>query len=334
MGDKYNLARQKFVSWVNSSDFDLEPLEFGTVKAPGLSDLDLAILVKDKQIEGKNLKFFLNTLPSSIKQIMNGGTLMVFHDVTRLHYIDDIDLHSIDGQNSPTLDKVDPSQRQLLDLIRLTEWLPERLMRINHEITNGMNNPIRLIGYLYSIRYNLMMISELSDSLSSDLSRLSDEIVQLRKITLEQGVIDHSFLRILSLKILSYGPNLIDTVARKWHDFVEFDEDLENTILRCGKRFEIIFGSDNFRIVSVDLFSKIFLPKEFIVSYYYYSQMKDSLLGKIIKTNMTYLGNAPYSLSAEAEKLLEMRGRALCEAFSYPKTLGLNAGAFKFGWYL
>lgn len=329
---EYVLARKEYVKWISESDENLIPLEFGTVKAPGLSDLDLGILAPEGINNTRLFKEFLKRIPSRIVKIMNGGTIMIFKNVNDIHYIDPIDLRRLDSSSPLEIEDPSPNEKTLLNLVRVVEWLPERLARISGEVANHFPNPKRLVGYIYSLRYSLIMLKSFGKN-TEEIEVTIDEIEKLRSDILRMGL-DLKVLKTICADILSRQKFYIDIVTAEWRKHIKVLPTNRTATIKLGASLLIEFSESDIGIQHSGSFSHVNLPIEFLSSYYHYVENHDSNLSRILSENIEIPGSIKFTYSTEMHDLLLKRGKAICNAFQFPSSMNLDSGAFKFGWYL
>lgn len=157
--DQYDNARKKMINYVNRRS-DIKSLyEFGSLKAPGLSDLDFAVVLDDKACQDISQFLSIKNIPPLVKQIMSGGTLMVFRsaDFVSIAIWDDVAVNLLCGLEH-TMRQLSEDEEYYVELCRVVDWLPERCSRLV-EIVKTKRVPVqRTVGYLYSTVYSLYRV--------------------------------------------------------------------------------------------------------------------------------------------------------------------------------
>jgi len=146
--------------------------EYGSVKAPGISDLDLIIVCKDRITDFKPIP----KLDYDIHNIMGSVTLMLMPVgvFKRLQHIDPFNLKLLTGI---PIEPEYPEDVGIRDLVSVIDWLPERLIRmvkLRKAETIDINYAL---GLLYSFRYTIKKVCEI---LSIPVKPECEEIKQLR----------------------------------------------------------------------------------------------------------------------------------------------------------
>lgn len=156
---QYDDARKRMIDFVHRRP-DIKSLyEFGSVGVPGLSDLDLAVVLDSKPNQDISEYLSVQNIPPLVNQIMNGGTLMVFRskDFVDINMWDDVNINLLHGFEH-SVRQLSEDEEKYVELCRVVDWLPERCSRLI-EIIKTRRVPVwRTVGYLYSTIYSIKRI--------------------------------------------------------------------------------------------------------------------------------------------------------------------------------
>ena len=336
--DPYDIARNDFIYW-SSSCKSISPIEFGKVGCPGVSDLDLGIILNSNP--SINLKEHLENLPTSVQKLMNGGSLMVFPEsiFKYINYIDDIDITFL--IKDIDVIKLKHDEVQSVNIIQIIEWLPERLIKIFQDGNNNFPSPRRSVGYLYSLCYTLKKINNLLIKKSTCISKYINDVIDLRS-NWETLSIDQ---RNVNLKEISASALKVGFKAAKL--FTE-DKSLAG-IMNHSKDYPLcnynlhsnafIQGSENdcfsFTIKEIGSVITITIPNIFLFSYIQYS-IGNSKLSQKISQRMSNLSlkESESLMPLPYKDIINKRISFMSSCFDFVTSFGLNSGLYKFGWYL
>lgn len=156
---QYDDARKRMIDFLYARPDVKSLYEFGSVGAPGLSDLDLAVVLNAKPNEDISEYLSIQNIPPLVNQMMNGGTLMVFRskDFVDIMMWDDVNLNLLHGFEH-NIRKLSEDEKKYVELCRVVDWLPERCSRLI-EVIKTKHVPVqRTVGYLYSTVHSLKCI--------------------------------------------------------------------------------------------------------------------------------------------------------------------------------
>jgi len=271
----YDAIRVELVSHYKDYNDILAIYEYGSVNAPGVSDLDLIFVLND-EVEKKPDTFELNCVNGPAHELVADGTVMkmpldVFKNIL---FIDDLNFRLLSGQD---IDCTTPSEmdKKYIELASTVDWIPERILKltrmlISHEI-NIINALCVLNSFGYSLKRMDLLLGETSFSKSvvNETAELRANWHIINAVEAESRLINclHNAVDIGYQRLLEYEKHL-----SKNDDYllgsVDFDEDID---LELYKGHFIRFTNDvesitkkNAMNLSVD--GKFYV---FISSYYY-----------------------------------------------------------------
>ena len=149
--------------------------EYGSVNAPGVSDLDLIIVLKDRTTTSEK-SLSLKNISKDAHQLVIDGTVMMMNEAifSKIQRFDYLTLKKLYGKDIVTV-LISETEKKYISLVSLIDWLPERILRLTKVIktqTINVNNTLCLLNsYSYSIKntYNLLGESKTSLDLIRDI---------------------------------------------------------------------------------------------------------------------------------------------------------------------
>ncbi len=334
--DCYEKAKSDFKDW-SRLDSSIIPFEFGEVGVKGVSDLDLGIILS--RVPSINIKDHINDLPESIFDLMNGGTLMIFPKkiFNLIHFIDNVNVNFL--SEVVPIDKLSINETEIVSIIQVIEWMPERLLRLYQDMDTGFKNPKRSLAYLYSYCYTLKKIKSLVFS-SDAMEKYIDEV---RKSRLDWLTVSSSkryeILQNLNEFALSITQSVIDIFLQ--HPIVGL---LSNQIKRNN---DISFNlHSNVYIketinekysINKDVHNNISInvPSIFLHTYIKYAISNSRLSNLICKRFNKLPDNLDiYKDRSDFNLIMNKRFEFMNECYGFISSLSLQTGLYKFGWYL
>ncbi|RJQ26437.1 hypothetical protein C4565_06775 [Candidatus Parcubacteria bacterium] len=156
---QYDDARKRMIDFLYARPDVKSLYEFGSVGAPGLSDLDLAVVLDAKPKEDISEYLSVRNIPPSVNQMMDGGTLMVFKskDFVDIMMWDDVNLNLLHGSEH-SVRKLSEDEEKQVELCRVVDWVPDRCSRLIEVIKTKYVPVQRTVGYLNSTVHSLKRI--------------------------------------------------------------------------------------------------------------------------------------------------------------------------------
>ena len=152
----YDLARDEFISALRNVNSVKCLVEFGTVTAPGVSDLDFIVVVNDNAIIPKKI---IDTAKNKgkLREFVKDGTILtlpetLFKEIRKIDKFGNFNF--LLGQEIQTKEP-DEYYKTGLDLVCLIDWLPERLMRINSLLYSKSIDVVYALCLLHSVKYSI-----------------------------------------------------------------------------------------------------------------------------------------------------------------------------------
>ena len=155
----YIIAIKKISKLLENKDI-ISAYEYGSYKNPGLSDIDLFLVIKNKK--NSLLKKIVNNLKKKeLKFFFEYSTIMIVNEsfLKNALLFDDLTLNKIYGKNIKINKYKEYSN--LLFLLSILEWLPERTLRLKENIKNFKKVNLRQhLGLLNSLKYTYLKVDK------------------------------------------------------------------------------------------------------------------------------------------------------------------------------
>ena len=149
--EPYIKAREEFINFFKKFDSVVSIYEYGKVAAPGVSDLDIIVVVnKDNNLELHDANF------SSITQALIGSGNIIFIDTAsfnKILFIEDLQINLLYGYQfvieCPT--EVD---KKYINLVSILDWVPERSSRLQNYLNKKNIDVVTILCVLNSLLYS------------------------------------------------------------------------------------------------------------------------------------------------------------------------------------
>ena len=327
----YIVAKKKIINIAYKYNF-LSIYEYGSYKNPGLSDIDIIIVLRKKKSK-INYSYFLNEIRKKNLEFFIGFSTIMFVEKEIFENIlvfDDLKLNKIYGKKIK-FKKFSNLNKLLLEL-SIIEWLPERLLKLKINLNKLKKINIRQhLGLMNSYKYTLKKILEYYKyENTKDIEYIVKKIDSLRLGS--QKIINFSKVKSLTKEVILSGFKILTNLS---HD-IDFEIDkklnISESILSFPNRSKIYFKDQS------DLFKNnlngnyIYVPKLFSFYLFFYLNKKNSL-SSILKK---WFKSKKYELIIKNNKIkyiLNLRSKLVSKNILLLKKHNLKKGLYKFGWF-
>lgn len=175
--EKYRNAQNRFYECFSSTPGVINYGTFGSIKAPGLSDLDLVVVVEDECLARK--EFSVPELQGDEKYIFTHSPLIIPASLLdNLHYYHLIDINWANGSNSfSQVENIKLSQIGMLHVLFKTLYLQSFLWNLLLKT----NRPCRRsIIALTSVARSIQLLTQYSIPVKKQLIDYTESIINLR----------------------------------------------------------------------------------------------------------------------------------------------------------
>lgn len=182
-GNEYDKARSFFINTLKDFADVIGLYEFGKVSIPGLSDLDFAIVLRNKPKDIRIAeKIDKISFSDTAREIFCGSTIMVLCErhFPQITLWDDVDVSCLYGKELK-LQSFSKETLHLLTVCQIMDWLPERFLSLLRAFREEPISAVNLIGYLYSLHFTFRKVEGLGILTNYNLSAYNNSIIKLRK---------------------------------------------------------------------------------------------------------------------------------------------------------
>ena len=181
--DYYQAAREEIIQYYSQNSDVISVYEYGSVSSPGVSDLDIILVLKDK-VKTQEFFFEFSNISEKVHHLLGDGTVMKMsqENFININFLENkINVKKIYGKDLK-LKSPDKSYQEILDLISVIDWLPERIIRLTRIVTSKSINIIDALTLLHSYSYTIRKVDDIAviDKKSSKSQSVLNKIKLLR----------------------------------------------------------------------------------------------------------------------------------------------------------
>ncbi len=321
----YIIAIKNISKLLENKDI-ISAYEYGSYKNPGLSDIDLFLVIKNKK--NSLLKKIINNLKKKeLKFFFEYSTIMIVNEsfLKNALLFDDLTLNKIYGKNI----KINKYKKysNLLFLLSILEWLPERTLRLKENIKNFKKVNLRQhLGLLNSLKYTYLKVDKY----------INNNLINYycKKINLLRN--DKNILKkknkvlIFSKKILKFSNKLIYRFSRS--------PSIKSLNVRINGRLEMKF-KNNWKIIYSEIKDEkeqnnITVPLVYSLPFAFHLKNSNTLSKILVKK---FKMNKNYKIKIKNKKIniiLNKRNKLINDNIELLLKNNIFKGLYKFGWFL
>ena len=334
---EYSSAKEDIINSFNISEDIKAIFEYGSLNNIGISDLDIIVVLKNNINKDCYKLISKNRLSPQTLKVIDYANIIILpkKKINKLLIWDDLKLNQING-NLLTIEKYNQIE---VEIARIIDWLPERIIRIEKTISNPKINVRKSLGLLKSACYTL---SNLIDKFNLEVSSFRYLINQVNNLRQEWFNLDKQESETLILNLLFetkqnllIGLNLFD----EWlYDFFKpkYKESVFNGILKFPNNYSYIFNNDiNKRILKGNNNTLNLSLSTFYFLHFQNYALEGGLISKRIKDNfyINVIEDKFLLLPNKYKKILQKRIE-LCNMWAnFLSDNNFKSGLFKMGWF-
>ena len=353
MKNEYQIARGILKASIQNYNFISDIWEFGSYKNPGLSDMDLMIVIDDKANKltiKKNLEKIINDKNISKAMAHANPIILPLSNCKDVFLWDDISVFSLRNNSKisdPLTDKVKLNYR---NNAMVADFIFERIYRINKYKKNikNLKDFRKILGVCKSLRYSFIRLNRL-------IKLEKKTLLILKKFSLALDNARSSYVRKNNLrkkntqnviKIAFEAGKLVEKEIRN-KNLPIFRHIKEKTNLNCDFIFpdRMVYSFNNKS--KKNSINSVNIPANLLFQVLSYSLAKGSL-SKLLKSSFKFNCNSNFNdMRLWHNSLLKKnndinnyhnfilnRINAANKWFDFLVERKLQYGLFKFGWYL
>ena len=334
---EYSSAKEDVISCFSISKDILAIFEYGSLNNFGISDLDIIVVLKNNINKDCYKLISKNQLSPQTLKVIDYASLIILPEkkINKLLMWDDLNLNQIYGNYL----KIEKCNQIELEIARIIDWLPERIIRIEQTISNPKINVRKSLGLLKSSCYTLLNLIDIFNIEVNSFRYLINQVNNLRKEWFNFGREESESL-ILNLltetkQNLLIGLNLFDD----WlYDFFkpQYKESVFNAILKFPNNYSYIFNNDiNKRIIKGDNNMINLSLSTFYFLHFQNYALESGLISKKIKERfyINIIENKFLLLPNKYKKIIQTRIELFNMWANFLSENNFKSGLFKMGWF-
>lgn len=333
--DQYEMGRRRIVDRFVDKEGVASIYDYGTVKHPGISDLDIMLV-----FESGRAPSWLPDLSTSfdplVDELVGHGNIIFIDRNTfeRLHYIDPkLEPRHLAGEEIDR-DQIDQEIATYRDHASVVDWLPERIYQIQRLRETNEIPVMRTLQLLKSFGYSLRLVDEL---LGFDPGvAFADRISELRGTWFER---DKRARKAALLETIVDGSEIGRDALTTWFNsrpnavFEGVDDELTTAPGALSYFGGLVYATGEPGLDRRRDWTEVTIPSDWFDHFRAYSA-HDSQLGDLIARSFVSKRSTPTVLTAGYVEFLETKLDVCSANFSWVRTVGLDSGAFRFGFLL
>lgn len=161
--DYYTMAREEIIQYFSQNSDVLSIYEYGSVSSPGVSDLDIILVLKD-EVKTQEEFFEFSNISKEVYHLLGDGTVMKMsqENFVNINFLENnIKVKKLFGKNLKPL-MPHKTYQETLDLISVIDWLPERIIRLTRVLTTENVNTIDALTLLHSFSYTIRKVDNIT----------------------------------------------------------------------------------------------------------------------------------------------------------------------------
>jgi len=321
----YQKAREEFIHELRKNPDILALYEYGSVSAPGISDLDLIVVAKQRLSRP-----LLRPTGPNIKRVAK-GTLMIMpeHIFSRIQLFDAVRLKKVFGKRIRS-EKLTTELLKSRDVASVIDWLPERMIRLVAMLHTNPFDVQYALRYLRSFAYSLENAGKLIGW--GKYKEFLDTLLAMRRGWKKNYADD---LRFLIKQGLCLGYEALNRFTDQYCRGFSGSEGS----LKLFKGQEIIFTAWEEKIdpdwclaYSSPKTARVFVDKRLAAHFGFYAR-HNSVLAKEMRRK--FVLNGPVRITDKRYKnFLEKKMALASENADFLMRNNLQSGLYRFGFYL
>ncbi len=180
---EYAAARASLIEYLSRRKDVAALFEYGSVSAPGLSDLDFVVVLANRPAPGIARYLDRSQLPADATRAMARATLMVMSekDFRYITHWDDLRLVLRFGRPVETI-RLEGRGLFLTEICRIVDWLPWQIARLTRVIATRRIPVVTTVGLLYSLTYSLGKLEAIFGIDHSRWRTFREQIADVRRL--------------------------------------------------------------------------------------------------------------------------------------------------------
>jgi len=338
----YYKVREELVAYYKAKEDVLAVYEYGTVKAPGISDIDIILVLKD-HINLPPEKLELEHVSQEAHDLLIGGTLMKMTPelLVKIRFLDDINVHKISGRDI-SLEEPSEEDKKYIQLVSLIDWLPERMLRLIKINSADTIDIMSTLCVLNSFSYSLSLAQSISGK-DDESQQFIAEVKHVRSNWFSTENPEEKVLQLVKKSIaLGYKSlNAYESFLKKTGDYLTTDFSYDEEIrLALFKGRSIVFTHKKREDVekytlgkSAQQESVVYLSHFFYPHFAFYAQQQGILSSTMKKKLQPLVSIEENILNKEYTKNLQRKWNIAEQNALFLNANDIKKGLIRFGFY-
>ena len=325
--EAYTLAKKQIVDIANKYNF-LSIYEYGSYRNPGLSDIDLFLVIKKKK--NPLIKEFLKNIEKTknLKFFFEYSTIMVIKRqlLKNILLFDDLKLKRVFG-NKIIIHKY-KKLKNLLTILSILEWLPERTLRLKENIDNFNNINLRQhLGLLNSLKYTYVKLNKYIDE-----KRIIELCKKINMLRSDQNILKKKNEILFFSKIVFKFSNHLINIFSKNSCINELKTKIRGSFtIKFPSTYKIIYSEEKLDTLQQ---RSITVPVIYSLPFAFHTKKKNTL-SKLMKKHVLLSKN--YKININEKKInfiFNKRNKLINDNIKSLVENNVFKGLYKFGWFL
>ncbi len=341
--DFYQSARDLIVSYYSHNTDIVSIYEYGSVSSPGVSDLDMILVLKN-EVNSKEQELEFSNIGNDVNSLVIDGTVMKMPEKVfcKLNYLDNFNLIKLLGKEI-IAEEIDEKDESLLEIISIIDWLPERILRLTRAINNEVINISNVLCILHSLSYSIKKINKLTGD-THNSERILNLIQSLRNEWHSMDEPEKIFLSCIRNSI-SLGYRYIDIFEKYLADKHIFDnsqvDKLGDINLELFSNHFISFTSkhkgpshEKSGLSASDFDNAFVSVSSFFYPHFYYLSSQKGLLSQVMRSKINpYSQLVTESISDRYKKVLKNKIELAEVNAQFLKINDFKRGLIRYGFH-
>lgn len=161
--EDYQHVAKRIVDYVSKLPEVDSVYQYGSLKAPGMSDLDMLLIVRHRPLCEKFKKKIVSMdMPGEVSNICENKFFKILNTehMSRIKTLGEVDATLLYGKGV-AIEDINSDEKLYNRLSNCMDWLPERILTVCLHKKNETISGVKLMGDLYSLSHSLKFASQI-----------------------------------------------------------------------------------------------------------------------------------------------------------------------------
>ena len=337
--EDYGPARAYLKERATELDWLLGLYEYGSVGAPGISDIDL-IAVISSDIDPDEARLFLTgaEAPEHVVRVFDHGTIKPVSKALfkQIQILGEIHAHSIFEADPINSNAPDHSIAKYVDAANIFDWLPERILMLRSLLMRPTFPYRRVLGGLGSFGHSVSTVSRVLGYKPPESTVFSDTYNDLRSNWFSKSESENLEATVALIQsAITTGRHLISRATEKMLEdgLITDNNQQPESIFWLNSTKALVFGGangDSSPTEETDGLLSEHLPLSWLPVYRTYAEASGAI-STLISSNIDLQpGYSHPELHSEFREILKKRIEWINESFDFLDPLGMTEFMYRF----